>query len=97
MYAHFPGLRVVVPSSPYDAKGLLARALNCDDPVLFLEHRGVLSIKGPVPEEPYEIEFGRAVGRPRGERCDGRRAGVDGSSCRESLRGARAAKGSRSS
>ena len=60
MFGHFPGLRVVVPSSPYDAKGLLARALNCEDPVLFLEHRGVLSIKGPVPEEPYEIEFGRA-------------------------------------
>lgn len=61
MYAHFPGLRVVVPSSAYDAKGLLARALRCDDPVLFLEHREVLSIKGPVPEEPYEIEFGRAA------------------------------------
>ena len=61
MFGHFPGLRVVVPSSPYDAKGLLARALNCEDPVLFLEHRGVLSIKGPVPEEPYEIEFGRAA------------------------------------
>jgi 2-oxoisovalerate dehydrogenase E1 component len=61
MFAHFPGLRVVVPSSPFDAKGLLARALNCDDPVLFLEHRGVLSLKGPVPERPYEIEFGRAA------------------------------------
>ena len=61
MYAHFPGLRVVVPSNPYDAKGLLTRALRCDDPVLFLEHRGILSIKGLVPEEPYEIEFGRAA------------------------------------
>jgi 2-oxoisovalerate dehydrogenase E1 component len=61
MFAHFPGLRVVVPSNPHDAKGLLARALSCDDPVLFLEHRGVLSLKGPVPEEPYEIEFGRAA------------------------------------
>ncbi len=61
MYAHFPGLRVVVPSCPYDAKGLLTRALRCDDPVLFLEHRGVLSIKGPVPEGSYEIEFGRAA------------------------------------
>ncbi len=60
MYAHFPGLRVVVPSNPYDAKGLFKRALNCNDPVLFLEHREVLSIKGPVPEEEYEIEFGRA-------------------------------------
>jgi len=61
MYAHFPGLRVVVPSTAYDAKGLLARALRSDDPVLFLEHREVLAIKGPVPEEAYEIEFGRAA------------------------------------
>ena len=61
MYAHFPGLRVVVPSSPYDAKGLLTHALRCHDPVIFLEHRGVLSMKGPVPEESYEIEFGKAA------------------------------------
>jgi len=61
MFAHFPGLRVVVPSNPYDAKGLLTHALRCDDPVLFLEHRGVLALKGAVPEGPYEIEFGRAA------------------------------------
>jgi 2-oxoisovalerate dehydrogenase E1 component len=61
MYGHFPGLRVVVPSTPYDAKGLLTHALRCDDPVLFLEHREVLGLKGPVPEESYEIEFGRAA------------------------------------
>jgi 2-oxoisovalerate dehydrogenase E1 component len=61
MYAQFPGLRVVVPSTPYDAKGLLIHALNCDDPVLFLEHRGVLSVKGNVPEGSYEIEFGKAA------------------------------------
>ena len=61
MYGHFPGLRVVVPSSPYDAKGLLKRALRCDDPVLFLEHREVMGVRGPVPEEEYEIEFGRAA------------------------------------
>ncbi len=61
MYAHFPGLRVVVPSTPFDAKGLLTRALHGDDPVLFLEHREILSIKGHVPEEPYEIEFGKAA------------------------------------
>jgi 2-oxoisovalerate dehydrogenase E1 component len=60
LYAHFPGLRVVVPSTPYDAKGLLRRALTCDDPVLFLEHRGVLSLKGVVPAEDYVIDFGRA-------------------------------------
>ncbi len=61
MYAHFPGLRVVVPSTPYDAKGLLARALRCDDPVIFLEHREVLGMKGPVPAGDYEIDFGRAA------------------------------------
>jgi 2-oxoisovalerate dehydrogenase E1 component len=61
MYAYFPGLRVVVPSTPYDAKGLLKRALRCHDPVLFLEHRELLATKGPVPEEEYEIEFGKAA------------------------------------
>jgi len=60
MYAQIPGLTVVVPSSPYDAKGLFKRALNCDDPVIFLEHREILSVKGPVPETEYEIEFGKA-------------------------------------
>jgi 2-oxoisovalerate dehydrogenase E1 component len=61
LYAHFPGLRVAVPSTPYDAKGLLHHALCCDDPVLFLEHRELLSLKGPVPEGPYEVPFGRAA------------------------------------
>lgn len=59
MYSHFPGLRVAVPSTPYDAKGLLKRALTCDDPVMFLEHRSLLTIKGPVPEEEYQVEFGQ--------------------------------------
>jgi 2-oxoisovalerate dehydrogenase E1 component len=59
-FSHIPGLRVVVPATPYDAKGLFLRALRCYDPVLFLEHRELMAIKGPVPEEPYEIEFGRA-------------------------------------
>ncbi len=61
MYAHFPGLRVVVPATPYDAKGLLQRALSSNDPVLFLEHREVLGVKGFVPAEAYEIEFGKAA------------------------------------
>jgi 2-oxoisovalerate dehydrogenase E1 component len=60
IYAHIPGLRVVLPSSPYDAKGLLAHALRSDDPVLFLEHRELMQIKGPVPDGHYEIPFGRA-------------------------------------
>ena len=61
MYAQVPGLRVVVPSTPADAKGLLKRALNCDDPVLFLEHREILQVKGLVPDGEYEIEFGKAA------------------------------------
>jgi 2-oxoisovalerate dehydrogenase E1 component len=61
LFANIPGLRVVIPSNPADAKGLLKRALNCPDPVLFLEHRGVLGVKGPVPEGEYEIDFGQAA------------------------------------
>ena len=61
MFAQVPGLRVVVPSNGYDAKGLLTHALRCSDPVLFLEHREILQTKGPVPETNYEIPFGRAA------------------------------------
>ena len=60
VYAHFPGIHVLMPSTPYDAKGLFARALKCEDPVLFLEHRSLMALKGPVPEEHYEIPFGQA-------------------------------------
>ncbi|MFO0937159.1 MAG: transketolase C-terminal domain-containing protein [Gemmataceae bacterium] len=59
-YSHIPGLRVVLPSNPFDAKGLMAHALRSDDPVLFLEHRELMQLKGPVPDEPYEIPFGVA-------------------------------------
>lgn len=61
LYAHFPGLRVVVPSRPCDAKGLFARALASDDPVIFLEHRELLTMRGNVPQEHYEIPFGQAA------------------------------------
>ena len=61
MYAQFPGLRVVVPSTPADAKGLLKTALNSDDPVLFLEHRELLASKGPVPAGEHFVEFGKAA------------------------------------
>jgi len=60
IYGHIPGLRVVVPSTPYDAKGLFTHALRSDDPVLFLEPRELMAIKGPVPEVSYEIPFGKA-------------------------------------
>ncbi len=60
MYAQVPGLRVVVPSNAYDAKGLMKHALRCDDPVMFLEHREILNNKCHVPTADYEIAFGRA-------------------------------------
>ncbi|MCA9089730.1 MAG: dehydrogenase E1 component subunit alpha/beta [Planctomycetaceae bacterium] len=60
MFAQVPGLKVVVPSNARDAKGLLKRALRGNDPVLFLEHREILTAKCPVPAEDYDIEFGQA-------------------------------------
>ncbi|MBM4144371.1 MAG: dehydrogenase [Lentisphaerae bacterium] len=61
MFAHFPGLKVAMPSNAYDAKGLFMRALRGNDPVLFLEHRELIGFKCPVPESDYEIEFGKAA------------------------------------
>jgi 2-oxoisovalerate dehydrogenase E1 component len=60
IFAHIPGFRVVLPSTPYDAKGLFTTALQCNDPVLFLEHRSLIFNKGEVPEEDYTIPFGQA-------------------------------------
>ncbi|MBM3821824.1 MAG: dehydrogenase [Verrucomicrobia bacterium] len=60
IYAHIPGLRVVIPSTPRDAKGLLMHALRSPDPVLFLEPRELMAIKGDVPVGDYEIPFGQA-------------------------------------
>ena len=61
LFGHFPGIRVVVPATPYDAKGLFMHALRGNDPVIMLEHRELLTLKGPVPEPPYEIPFGEAA------------------------------------
>lgn len=60
LFYHIPGLKVVMPSTPYDAKGLLKYALRQDDPVMFLEHKHLYMTKGMVPEEEYVIEFGKA-------------------------------------
>jgi len=59
-FMHIPGFKVVIPATPYDAKGLLKAAIRDDDPVVFLEHRFLLNTKGPVPEEEYLIPFGQA-------------------------------------
>jgi 2-oxoisovalerate dehydrogenase E1 component len=61
LFAQFPGLRVVLPSTPRDAKGLLKQALRGSDPVLYLEHREILGIKGPVPVVEELIGFGQAA------------------------------------
>ncbi|MFB3903680.1 MAG: alpha-ketoacid dehydrogenase subunit beta [Acidobacteriota bacterium] len=68
MFYHVPGLQVVVPSTPRDAKGLLKAALRQDDPVMFLEHKLLYLTTGPVPNGEYVIEFGQAdVKRPGGD------------------------------
>ncbi len=64
-FMHIPGFRVVIPANPADAKGLLKTAIRCDDPVLFLEHKNLLPIKGPVPEGEHLVSFGQAaIARP---------------------------------
>ena len=60
LWTHFPGIYVVMPSTPYDAKGLLKAAIRDDNPVMFIEHKMLYKEKGPVPEEDYIIPFGVA-------------------------------------
>jgi len=66
IFTHIPGLKVVAPSNPYDAKGLLIQAIRDDDPVIFLEHKVLYTVEGDVPEEPYAIPFGEADVRREG-------------------------------
>jgi pyruvate/2-oxoglutarate/acetoin dehydrogenase E1 component len=61
VFTHIPGLKVVIPSSPYDAKGLLLAAIRDDDPVMFFEHKALYDMTGPVPEESYALPFGEAA------------------------------------
>jgi len=60
VFTHIPGLKVVIPSSPYEAKGLLIQAIRDDDPVIFCEHKALYAMEGEVPEESYTIPFGEA-------------------------------------
>jgi len=69
-FAHLPGLKVVVPSNPYDAKGLMISAIRDDNPVVFIFHKGVMGLPwmaknprsiGPVPEESYTVPIGKAA------------------------------------
>ena len=60
IFTHIPGLKVVVPSNPYDAKGLLINAIRDEDPVIFLEHKMLYDFSGEVPDEAYTVPFGEA-------------------------------------
>ncbi|MEE9910682.1 MAG: alpha-ketoacid dehydrogenase subunit beta [Deltaproteobacteria bacterium] len=60
VFAHIPGLKVVMPFTPYDAKGLLVSAIRDDNPVIFIEHRWLHNIAGDVPEGIYSVPLGKA-------------------------------------
>ena len=67
LYAHIPGLIVVFPSTPYDAKGLLKSAIRSDNPVLFIECRPLYDVKGPVPDDEYLLPLGKAETKREGK------------------------------
>ena len=60
IFTHIPGLKVAIPSSPYEAKGLMIQAIRDDDPVIFFEHKAMYDDTEEVPDEPYTIPFGEA-------------------------------------
>jgi 2-oxoisovalerate dehydrogenase E1 component beta subunit len=67
-YGHIPGIKVVVPGTPYDASGMLRAAIKDPDPVLFLEHKRTYRlIKGDVPDEPFEVPIGKADVKREGD------------------------------
>lgn len=66
-FAHLPGIKVAMPATAYDAKGLLLESIFGEDPAIFIEHRSLFSMKDHVPENPYRVRFGRAVVRRKGD------------------------------
>jgi acetoin:2,6-dichlorophenolindophenol oxidoreductase subunit beta len=67
LFAHIPGLKVVMPATPYDAKGLLVAASEDGDPVVFIDDRWLYDIEGEVPEELYSVPIGKGVVRKKGK------------------------------
>jgi pyruvate/2-oxoglutarate/acetoin dehydrogenase E1 component len=66
MFAHIPGLKVVMPSTPHDAKGLLAASIEDDNPVLFIDDRWLYNVRGNVPWELYSVPIGKGIIRKEG-------------------------------
>jgi pyruvate/2-oxoglutarate/acetoin dehydrogenase E1 component len=60
IFTHIPGLKVVIPSNPYDAKGLMIASIRDDDPVIYFENKVLYSVEGEVPEDPYTVPLGEA-------------------------------------
>src|SRR3712207_2474875 len=69
LFTHIPGLKVAVPSNPYDAKGLLIQAIRDDDPVIYFENKVLYATESEVPEEPYTVPFGEAAFVREGDDC----------------------------
>lgn len=66
MFMNIPGIKIILPTTPYDMKGLLKTAIRDDNPVLSFEHWALARVKGPVPEEEYTVPFGKAEVRREG-------------------------------
>ncbi|MBE0603678.1 MAG: alpha-ketoacid dehydrogenase subunit beta [Deltaproteobacteria bacterium] len=67
MFSHVPGLKVVMPATPYDAKGLMTAAILDDGPVVFIDDRWLYNTEGDVPEEPYSVPIGKGIVRREGK------------------------------
>ncbi|RLB36850.1 MAG: alpha-ketoacid dehydrogenase subunit beta [Deltaproteobacteria bacterium] len=65
-FAHIPGLKVVMPATPYDVKGILKAAIRDDNPVLVIEHKALHALKGEVPEQEYVLPIGKAFTKRQG-------------------------------
>ena len=67
LFAHVPGLKVVMPSTPYDAKGLMIAAIEDDNPVVYMDDRWLYNLEGEVPEEIYSVPIGKGIIRRKGK------------------------------